>query len=211
MKKVFLFGSTGKMGKEISALIEEDSELVTTNKIEESDVVIDFTNQEAFSKNLQEALKQKKPFVSGTTGLDDKQFSELQKASSAIPVLWASNMSVGISVLNQMLEQLRSISDYDFYIEETHHVHKKDSPSGTALTIKKGLEASIGKPVNDTLALRGGGVFGQHKVIALGPEETLTIQHDALNRTVFARGAVKSAKWIMGKKQGQYTISDVLK
>lgn len=211
MKKIFLFGGSGKMGKELSSLIEADPALVSTNKIEDSDVVIDFTNHEVFSKNLELSLKNKKPFVSGTTGLSEKQFSELQTASSSIPVLWASNMSLGICVLNQMLEQLKNISEYDFYIEETHHIHKKDSPSGTALTIKKNLESSIGKPVSETLALRGGGVFGQHRVIALGPEETLTIQHDALNRTVFARGAIKSAKWIMDKKQGHYSISDVLK
>lgn len=211
MKKIFLFGQTGQMGKEILTLIEADPELVVTNKLDESEVVIDFTNSATFSKNLDLSLKNKKPFVSGTTGLSDQQFAELQKASATIPVLWASNMSLGVCVLNQMLEQLKNISDYEFFIEETHHIKKKDSPSGTALTLKKNLEAAIAKPVSDVFALRGGGVFGQHRVIALGPEETLTIQHDALNRTVFARGALKCAKWILDKKQGHFAISDVLK
>src|SRR5690606_34787756 len=103
---------------------------------------------------------------------------------------WASNMSMGVNVLNQMLKSLKSINDYEFFIEETHHVHKKDSPSGTAITIQKHLEKAIKKKVKKVTSFREGEVFGQHKVIVKGPEETLLIQHDALNRTVFAKGAV---------------------
>lgn len=211
MSKVYLFGASGKMGKEILGLIDQDKKLETTEKIISSDVIIDFTHHEAFDENLEQALKNKKPFVSGTTGLDEKQFKALEKASKKIPVLWASNMSMGINVLNQMLKNLKAIDGYDFYVEETHHIHKKDSPGGTAKTIAKNLEKSVGKKAKEIIALRGGGVFGQHRVIALGPEETLLIQHDALNRTVFARGAVTCAKWIINKKPGYYSIEDVLK
>src|SRR4051812_18267206 len=113
MIKIFLFGSSGKMGKEISNLISQDKKLSLVEKIEKADVVIDFTNQEAFSKNLEQALKNKKTFVSGTTGLSDKQFKELEKASEKIPTLWASNMSIGVTVLNQMLKNLKDLSGYD--------------------------------------------------------------------------------------------------
>jgi 4-hydroxy-tetrahydrodipicolinate reductase len=211
MTKIFLFGKSGKMGKEISALIADDKKTQLVEKIEKSDVVIDFTNQEVFSTNLEAAVKNKKAFVSGTTGLNEKQFQMLKKASEKIPVLWASNMSIGICVVNQMIKTLKSVSDYDFYIEETHHAQKKDSPSGTALTIQKNLEKSIGKKVKDMISIRGGGVFGQHKIVALGPEEKISIQHDALNRTVFARGALSCSKWISNKKPGNYSIEDVLK
>jgi 4-hydroxy-tetrahydrodipicolinate reductase len=211
MSNVFLFGASGKMGKEILALISKDKKLKATDKIAKADVIIDFSNHEAFLKNLDEALKNKTPFVCGTTGLSDKQFKALAKASKKIPVLWASNMSMGVNVLNQMLKSLRAISDYDFTIDETHHVHKKDAPSGTALTIQKHLEKAIKKKVKDVISHREGEVFGQHKVIVKGPEETLLIQHDALNRTVFAKGAVTCAKWILKKKPGNYSIEDVLK
>ena len=198
------------MGKEIQCLIEAGKIFSLSDKIKEASVVIDFTNQEAFSKNLEMAVKEKKPFVSGTTGLNTKQIQALEKAAKTIPVLWASNMSLGVCVLNQMLEKLSSIKEYDFYVEETHHIHKKDSPSGTAITIQKNLEKSINKKVKEMISLRGGGVFGQHRVLVLGPEETLLLQHDALNRTVFARGALTCAKWILNKKPGNYSIEDVL-
>lgn len=211
MKKIFLFGSSGKMGKEISNLLIQRKCFELVDKIEKSDVIIDFTNQETFSKNLDMAIKNKKPFISGTTGLNEKQFKAIEKAAEKIPVLWSSNMSLGVCILNQMLKNLKSIGEYDFYIEETHHSQKKDSPSGTALTIQKNLEKAIGKKVKEVISLRGGGVFGQHRVVALGPEETLLIQHDALNRTVFARGAIVCAKWILDKKPGNYSVEDVLK
>ncbi|MES2768372.1 MAG: dihydrodipicolinate reductase C-terminal domain-containing protein [Bdellovibrionota bacterium] len=211
MSNVFLFGASGKMGKEISKLIESDKKLKRTEKIESADVIIDFSNAEAFLKNLQAALKNKTPFVCGTTGLSAKQFKALRMASKKIPTLWASNMSMGVTVINEMLKNLRAIKDYDFSIEETHHIHKKDAPSGTALTIQSHLEKAIKKKIKDITSHREGEVFGQHKVIIKGPEETILIQHDALNRTVFARGAVTCAKWILKKKAANYSIEDVLK
>lgn len=210
MSKVYLFGASGKMGKEISNLIEKDKKLKLTDKIEKADVVIDFSNHEAFLSNLEKAIKNKVAFVCGTTGLNDKQFKSLKVASKKIPTLWASNMSMGVTVLNQMLKSLNAIKDYEFSIDETHHVHKKDAPSGTAITIKKHLEKAIKKKVKEVVSHREGEVFGQHKVIVKGPEETILIQHDALNRTVFARGAVTCAKWIVKKKPGMYSIEDVL-
>ncbi len=211
MSNIFLFGSSGKMGKEISRLIQNDKKLKLTEKIEKADVIIDFSNAEAFLKNLEAALKNKTPFVCGTTGLSEKQFKALKTASKKIPTLWASNMSMGVTVLSEMLKNLKAIKDYDFSIEETHHIHKKDAPSGTALTIQGHLEKAIGKKVKDVISHREGEVFGQHKVIVKGPEETILIQHDALNRTVFARGAVACAKWILKKKAANYSIRDVLK
>lgn len=211
MSIVFLMGASGKMGQEISALIKKDKKLKLTEKIEKADVIIDFSNPEAFIKNLETAKKHKTAFVCGTTGLSEKQFKALKVASKKIPTLWASNMSMGVTVLNQMLKKLSAIKEYDFFIEETHHVHKKDAPSGTALTIQKHLEKSIKKKTKSVISHREGEVFGQHKVLVVGPEETLLIQHDALNRTVFARGAVKCAKWIVNKKSGNYSIEDVLK
>jgi 4-hydroxy-tetrahydrodipicolinate reductase len=169
-----------------------------------------FSLPEFFDECLSYAVKNKIAFVSGTTGLTTAQKAKLKKASNSIPVLWSSNMSLGICVLNKMLQTLSALNEYDFYIEETHHSLKKDAPSGTALTLQHNLEKAIAKKTKDVFSLRGGGVFGQHRIVVLGKEEVLTLQHDALNRTVFARGALVCAKWISKKKKGFYSIEDVL-
>lgn len=175
-----------------------------------ADVWIDFTLPEAFSKNLKAAVDNKVAFVCGTTGLSDKQFKELEKAAKQIPVLWASNMSLGVTWLNRMLKQFESIKDFDFQIEELHHIRKKDAPSGTAKTLQANLEKSVGKKLPPVLAIRGGGIFGVHKVFAMSEEEVITVEHTALNRKVFAKGALRAAQFLANKKPGLYTMNDVL-
>ena len=150
------------------------------------------------------------PFVSGTTGLSRTDHLLLTKASKKIPALWAPNMSLGVAALERAIEALKSLSHFDFQIEETHHIHKKDSPSGTALRLQKTLEKTVGRKLPDPLAIRGGGVFGIHQVHALGSNETLIFEHRALNRKVFAEGALFAAAWLSHKKKGLYTIQDVL-
>lgn len=219
--KICLAGATGKVGQEILKIVNETSDFEVIQYLQKKskvrklssgkvDVLIDFTLPTFFDECLKYAVENKIAFVSGTTGLTSRQKENLKKASKKIPVLWASNMSLGVCVLNKMLEALSAIKNYDFYIEETHHIHKKDAPSGTALTLQENLEKAINKKTKDVFALRGGGVFGQHRVVALGAEEVLTLQHDALNRTVFARGALTCAKWIAHKNKGLYSIEDVL-
>jgi 4-hydroxy-tetrahydrodipicolinate reductase len=219
--KICLAGATGKVGQELLRIANESSDFEVTEYLQRKgklrklssgkvDVLIDFTLPAFFDECLKYAVKNKVAFVSGTTGLTSRQKENLKKASKIIPVLWASNMSMGICVLNKMLEALSAIKNYDFYVEETHHIHKKDAPSGTALTLQENLEKAINKKTKNVFSLRGGGVFGQHRVIALGTEEVLILQHDALNRTVFARGALACAKWIARKNKGLYSIEDVL-
>lgn len=222
MLNIFLSGITGKVGKEIVALCEQDKKqqvvgaLRSSGKVEilkkqKPNVFIDFSQKEFFPKVCEYCVKNNLPLVSGTTGLDKKDKELLQKAAKKIPVLWASNTSLGVNVLKNMLQGLSGLKEYDFYIEETHHVHKKDAPSGTAITLQEELETAISKKTKDVFSLRGGGVFGQHRIIVIGPEETLVLEHNALNRTVFARGALKAAKWLNNKKPGLYTMGDVLK
>ena len=208
--KIYIHGEKGRMGQELAKLIAADKNISLEENSAKAQVIVDFTSPEGTLKAIEIAEKNKIPLVSGSTGLSKKEFAALQKLSKKVAVLWAPNMSLGVATLAQMLKNLSAISDYDFYIEETHHIHKKDAPSGTALFLQEKLEQSIDKKIKQNISLRGGGVFGQHRVVILGPEETLILQHDALNRTVFARGAITCAKWICRQKAGYYQMGDVL-
>lgn len=219
--KIGLFGSAGRMGKEISAVIEANprcdlvyaplrGEKWDEKKASTVDVWIDFSSPEALKDVLKKAAEHRTPVVCGTTGFSKKEKDLLQKYSAKFPVLWSSNMSLGVAVLNEALKSLSAISHFDFQIEEIHHNRKKDRPSGTAITLQENLEKAVGKKLPDALAIRGGGVFGVHKIFAMSDEEVLTFEHTALNRTVFAKGAVQAAEWLVKQKPGLYQIRDVL-
>ena len=219
--KVGLIGSSGRMGQEIEKILSASAkselfyaplrqEKFQSKKAEQVDVWIDFSQPEAFADNLKMVEKYKAPLVCGTTGFSNKEKALLKKFSSKIPLLWSSNMSLGVAVLNEAIKSFSAITHFDFQIEEIHHNKKKDKPSGTAITLQENLNAVIGKKAPEPLAIRGGGVFGVHKVFALSDEEVLTFEHQALNRTVFARGAVTAAEWLADKKPGLYQMRDVL-
>ena len=175
-----------------------------------SDVVIDFSSPQALRGLIKELHNHRVPLVSGTTGLAKGDFDELKKLSRKIPVFWAPNTSIGVAVLRRALQSFSTISDYDFEIEEIHHNQKKDAPSGTAKILHQDLEEIVGKKVPEAHALRGGGVIGVHRVFAMGPEEILTFEHSALNRRVFARGALSIARWLTTQKPGYYTMEHFL-
>lgn len=220
--KVGLVGGNGRMGKEISAVIAAHPNLdlfyslgrdtkIDAKVISQVDVWIDFSSPHALGEVLKLAAKHKTPVVCGTTGFTTKEKNLLTKYSKDIPVLWSSNMSLGVAVLNEALKSLAAISHFDFQIEELHHNRKKDKPSGTAITLQENLEKAVGKKCPEPVAIRGGGIFGIHKVYSMSDEEVLTFEHTALNRTVFAKGAVQAAEWLAKqKKPGLYQIRDVL-
>lgn len=219
--KALICGSSGRMGQALEEVAEakKNFQIIhgVTNKKElaklnakKFDVVIDFSAPELFREMLAWSVKNKKAFVSGTTGLTTADHSALKKAAATIPVLWAPNMSLGIQVMKSLLEKLSSIDSWDFQLEETHHKHKKDAPSGTALWLQEGLEKAIGKKLPKAFSARGGGIFGDHRVLALGDEEAIIIEHRALSRRVFAEGAWRAAEFVQQKKKGLYTLSDVL-
>lgn len=219
--KALICGASGRMGQALQEVADTKSQLNIVQGVSEKkalakldaesfDVVIDFSAPELFRQMLDWCVKNKKPFVSGTTGLTAADHSALKKASQTISVLWAPNMSLGIQVMKNLLEKLSSIDSWDFQIEETHHKHKKDAPSGTALWLQEGLEKAVGKKLPKAMSARGGGVFGDHRVLALGAEEAIIIEHRALSRRVFAEGAWRAAEYLQQKKKGLYTLSDVL-
>ena len=148
--------------------------------------------------------------MSGVTGLTSEQKGELVKASGVTPIFWAPNMSLGVAVVARMLNEFSKLEGFDFQIEELHHTRKKDKPSGTALFLQDKLKKAVSAVVPEPMAIRGGGIFGIHRVWAMGEEETITLEHNAMNRRVFARGAFKAAKWILQQKSGLYSMDDVL-
>lgn len=224
--KIFICGIGGRMGEEICSQIEAMDGVSCVGGIDRSspehysswadvpgslgiDVVIDFSLAEGFSDQLQGALDRGLAFVSGTTGLSKKQFSELQAAAEKIPVFWSANMAPGVHIMKQILKNLQLTQDFDVQMTEHHHIHKKDKPSGTALLLQEPLKGK-GKSLAEPISIRGGGIFGRHKVECMAPEETITIEHQALSRGVFARGALQAACWISSQKPGLYRMDDYL-
>lgn len=219
--KIGLVGAGGRMGQEITKVIEANPQCelfypVNRNdnwnmeKAAAVDVWIDFSSPEALKDVLQKASLNNTPVVCGTTGLSAAEKDLLTQYSKKIPLLWSSNMSLGVAVLNEALKSLAAVSHFDFQIEEIHHNRKKDKPSGTALTLQENLKKIVKKDLPEPLAIRGGGVFGIHKVYSMSDEEILVFEHNALNRTVFAKGAVKAAEWLVKQDKGLYQMRDVL-
>ena len=196
-----------------------------------SAAVIDFSSPELTLQLAAIAAKKGIPLVSGTTGLSVAQMGQLKEAAKQIPVLWASNMSVGVALLNQLVKQAATAlgEEYNIEIVEMHHRHKVDAPSGTALTL--GRFAAEGRGLDfDTAArlsregntgarnggeigfatLRGGDVIGDHTVIFAGPGERIELSHKSSSRDIYARGAVRAAQWLRNQKPGFYSMQDMV-
>lgn len=174
-----------------------------------ADVIIEFSTPDALESHVKTALDFEIPFLSCVTGLSEKHHQLLQNASKRIPVLFAPNTSLGIVVLRK-LAQLAAKAlgpNYDINILDIHHRHKKDSPSGTALMLKDSFDSS--RPLECT-SLRAGGVYGDHTISFAGENEVINIEHRALNRKLFAQGALDAAKWLKDKKPGLYSMEDVV-
>lgn len=174
------------------------------------DLVIDFSSPEAFRGTVRALKGTGRPFLSGTTGLTSTDFKALKNLAKDSAVFWAPNTSLGVATLKKSLQSLRALADYDFQVEEIHHRHKKDAPSGTAKFLKAELDRVVGRPSPEALAIRGGGVPGLHRVWAIGPEEWLMFEHMAFQRKVFARGAVKIAEWLVKQQPGLYDMDAFL-
>jgi 4-hydroxy-tetrahydrodipicolinate reductase len=253
MIKVGVFGASGRVGK---LLIEDlksmdgmslstvfvrntldfaidPSVLVTSDMhsfLNACDIVIDFSLPEACEILLEEAIKTPKPLVIGTTGLSVHQINLLKQASEVMPILYATNMSLGVALLNKLVHQASAALDgFDIEIVEMHHRHKKDAPSGTALTLAEsaaagrnldldkvrisGRDGNIGERSADeiaVMALRGGDIVGRHTVGFYNDGEFIELNHTATSRNTFSKGAIRAAKWLADKEAGLYSIADCL-
>jgi 4-hydroxy-tetrahydrodipicolinate reductase len=179
------------------------------NGVPAFDVAIDFSLPEAFDAALALCVARKAGFVSGTTGLYEAQRIALEEATRVVPVLWASNFSLGVAVLaDAVARAARGLPGWDCDIVEAHHAGKRDAPSGTALSL--GEAAAAGGATPRYASLRAGDIVGEHTVQFSGMGERLEFIHRATNRDVFARGALHAARWLSGRAPGQYRMADLL-
>jgi 4-hydroxy-tetrahydrodipicolinate reductase len=179
------------------------------------DVLIDFTLPENTILTLQRCIDSNMAIVIGTTGFTQEQQNIIDQASSKIPVLQAPNMSVGVNLTLALLKQVADVVGDVAHIEinETHHIHKIDRPSGTANTMGEVIANSLTNNIDKRLTIkskREGEVVGDHSVSFTLEDEQIKISHRAFNRVIFAQGALRAAKWIVNKEVGIYSMKDVL-
>ena len=253
MTKVGILGASGRVGKLlVSGILADDSlslsavhiykeqtqdypkdTIVTNNTkvlLDSCDIVIDFSAPQATQELLEEAIKNPTPLVIATTGFNGHQQNLMVEASNSMPILYASNMSVGIALLKQLVQQVSStLKDFDIEIVEQHHKHKVDAPSGTALTLGEfaakgrgldldkvrvsGRDGAIGERTKDeiaVMALRGGDIVGRHTVGFYNDGEFLELNHTATSRETFSKGAISASKWLINQNSGLYSINDSL-
>jgi len=254
--EICLVGASGRMGIEIinacsasqnviAGIVAPDDPLsgksipgieapLTSTWDDSSDkcnMVIDFSSQAGTELALNCAHARGIPMVSGTTGLSSKLQEEIAKASEKIAILRASNFSVGVNLLLWLVGKATSVlgPGFDIEIVETHHRMKKDSPSGTAISLAEAAAKGRGVNLSDVLrcsregrdaarkdgeitvqGLRGGDVVGEHTVHFLGNYERVELTHRATNRAVFAIGALRAAEWLKDRKAGLYSMQDFL-
>lgn len=204
-------------GATITGIIDDRSgqRAIADGDFGQVDVAIDFTLPDAVATNLPQLAARKINVVIGTTGWQAHEAAMREIASKAgIGVLAASNFSLGMNVFQMAVEEasrrFAKHAEFGAWLHESHHIMKKDAPSGTALTLKAGMEsAGYSRPI-DVSSTRAGSVPGTHTVGFDGPSETIELTHTVRDRAVFARGALTAATWLVGKR-GWFSIGDMLK
>jgi 4-hydroxy-tetrahydrodipicolinate reductase len=213
----------GRLGVAISDRVEPH--------LSAKSVVVDFTNPDASLSLLRAASAKRVPMVVATTGFDARQLAEIHKLSKRTATLLSANTSLGVTVLLALVDKAAKMlgDDYDVEIVEAHHRFKKDAPSGTALALGRavadalnrdlgkvginGRKGMVGQRSNEEIALlsvRAGDIVGEHTVVFGGIGERLEFIHRAHSRDTFARGALRAARWLAGKKPGLYGMPDAL-
>lgn len=240
MARIGIIGSAGRMGQALAQAIAEAGHSLaggvdqggnTAALAEASDALLDFTAPAALETNLHAAIGAGIPILVGTTGLTAAHHTAIDNAAQAVAVLQTGNTSLGVTLLAHLVREAaaRLGPEWDIEVVEMHHRAKRDAPSGTALLLgeaaarARGLDlAAIAERGRDGISeprgegtigfasLRGGTVPGEHSVILAGEHERLVLTHIAEDRTIFARGAVRGAAWLIGRPPGRYTMSEVL-
>ncbi|MFC2103045.1 4-hydroxy-tetrahydrodipicolinate reductase [Bacteroidota bacterium] len=212
--KYGLIGASGRLGKEVISLFEENNHKLVLAydldgewKNDKPQLIIDCSLPEVFEKSIEYACELNIPFIIATTGLSKQNISAMKKYSEQFPIVQSYNFSIGIQVLLKLADTAKNnLTGWDIEISETHHRFKKDKPSGTAKMIEK-----IFKDENyNTTSKRLGNVPGDHAVSFGGLGELVTISHRALTRRAFAEGILKSTDFILKKNSGFYSFSDVV-
>jgi 4-hydroxy-tetrahydrodipicolinate reductase len=218
-----VLGALGRLGLAASVDAEQ--------LLRGSDVAIEFTAPAATAEHATLAARVGTPLVIGTTALDAREAAAVHAAAESVPIVWAANTSLGINILLGLVEQVaqRLEAEWDIEILEMHHRQKVDAPSGTALALGRAAAAARGVALDDVAergrdgitgprqsgaigfaALRGGDNIGEHHVFFAGIGEQLALSHRASNRGIYATGAVRAARWLVGRPPGLYGMRDVL-
>ena len=218
---MLLIGAAGRMGKTVRELARNDSDIQIAAQcdlgdpiepaMKNCDVAIDFSQADSIDEICRAASQHGKPLVIGTTGHSQQQRKTIEEIAHSVPIVLASNFSVGVNVLFWLTQKAAELlgSDFNPEIVETHHKMKKDAPSGTAKTLAEILKATRHGEI-PIQSIREGDVVGEHAVILGGPGESLELTHRATNRRIFAGGALRAAKWIVDKPPSLYSMQDVL-
>jgi 4-hydroxy-tetrahydrodipicolinate reductase len=218
----------GRMGRAVEQLAPErgfdvvvrldaahnrDGRGITAESLGGADVVVEFTRPDAAVFNIHAALAAGRPIVVGTTGWYaalPAVINEVQRVNGAL--LWAPNFAIGVNIFEQLVEQAARLaaaaSGFDAHIVETHHAAKKDAPSGTALKLAQAARRGWGRDVSVT-SVRTGSVPGTHELLLDAPFEQIRLEHVARDRRVFAEGALRAARWLVGRR-GVFQMRDVL-
>ena len=195
----------------------------------EYDAIIDFSHFSLIDDVLEAGIAKKVPVLVATTGHTEEQLKKIEKAAELIPVIKATNTSLGVNIVNEIVAfATKLLKDFDIEIVEKHHNRKIDAPSGTASTLleivkenlddendyrtvygREGYSKRAEKEIG-VHAIRGGNIVGEHTVIYAKNDEIIEIKHEALSRKMFSDGAVKAIEFLSGKNAGKYTMRDVL-
>jgi 4-hydroxy-tetrahydrodipicolinate reductase len=219
--RVILVGSAGRMGKTVRELAQNDPEIQIAGLCDLGDsiepvmknceVAIDFSQADSIDEIGRAASEHGKSLVIGTTGHSQQQRKIIEETAHSVPIVLASNFSVGVNVLFWVTQKAAKLlgSDFNPEIVETHHKTKRDAPSGTAKTLAELLKAVRNSEI-PIQSIREGDIVGEHTVIFSGPAERFELTHHAASRDIFALGALRAAKWIVNKPPGLYSMQDVL-
>jgi len=220
-------GPAGVPAGAVLTVISDDLRTV----LKTGDVLIDFTMPEASLEHIKACAELGKPAVIGSTGFSAEQLETVRTYVQKIPCVLSPNMSVGVNVCFKVLADLAKTlgQDFDVEIVEAHHRLKKDAPSGTAVRMGEVVASALGRNYREVAnfhregitgvrkneeigmqTIRGGDIVGEHTVYFIGMGERIELTHRALTRDMFARGAVRAAKWVVGRKPGLYDMQDVL-
>lgn len=196
---------------------------------EQADVIVDFSSAGGLGKALGYARAHGLPILLAATGYSDEDLAKISACTAEIPIFRTGNLSIGINLAQTLVRRAAAVlgEDFDIEIVERHHNRKQDAPSGTALMLKSSAEAGrnhalesvygrhgmVGAREKNEIgihAVRGGNIVGEHEVCFYGEDEIITIAHSARSRRVFASGALKAARWLIGQPAGQYDMHDFL-
>lgn len=225
---------TGAMGRLLKEIAEGYEDIKITGFADEltdetGDIIIDFSHYSRVDALLDYSKNKRIPLIVATTGYSNETMRKIEETVKEIPVLLSSNMSLGVNLLNDILERIVPVlyENYDIEVIEKHHNKKVDSPSGTAKTLVETIERSCPKKMKEQYgrkenrkrerneigihSLRGGTIVGEHSVLFCGEDEIIEIKHTAMSKKIFAMGALKAARFLIGKEAGLYTMKDIFK